>query len=400
MDPENTEVQAAPPVGAAATEAEAAPATADVPAQEQAVSEAQPVPEPSPSVGEAPWLIPGGALLVLVLVGWVAARQGRATSPALEDHEAEAAGATRTSGGEAGLAARLIERMSRTRELLRDRFDQIFGTVVDERTVGLLEEALIVADVGVPTTERILQRVREEMKGGQTDAAILRESMRGEIRAIFREVERPFVLDRAADPFVVLIVGVNGSGKTTTIGKLAARFKREGHKVLLAAGDTYRAAAAEQLTIWAQRAGVDIVAQTEGADPGAVVYDALDAAKARGANVVLIDTAGRLQTKKPLMEQLAKLRRIIDKKVPGAPHQTLLVLDGTMGQNALSQARIFHEATPLTGVIVTKLDGTAKGGMVLSIATEMRLPVVFIGIGEQVDDLRPFEAEAFVTALG
>jgi fused signal recognition particle receptor len=200
-------------------------------------------------------------------------------------------------------------------------------------------------------------------------------------------------------PFVVLVVGVNGSGKTTTIGKLAARFGREGHKVLLAAGDTFRAAAADQLAIWAERAGADIVRHDEGADPGAVVFDALTAAKARGADVVIIDTAGRLQTKKPLMEQLGKVRRVIDKVVPGAPHETLLVVDGTTGQNAVSQAHAFHAATPLTGVVVTKLDGTAKGGVVLAIGAELGLPVRLVGIGEKVEDLRDFDASAFVDAL-
>jgi fused signal recognition particle receptor len=195
------------------------------------------------------------------------------------------------------------------------------------------------------------------------------------------------------------VVGVNGSGKTTTIGKLAARLVRDGRKVLLAAGDTYRAAAAEQLEVWAERAGADIVRHKDGSDPGAVVYDALEAAKARGHDVVIIDTAGRLQTRKPLMDQLAKVRRVISKKIGDAPHETLLVVDGTMGQNAMSQARQFNEATPLTGVVVTKLDGTAKGGMILGLASELGLPVKLIGIGEQVDDLRDFEPDAFVEAL-
>jgi fused signal recognition particle receptor len=200
-------------------------------------------------------------------------------------------------------------------------------------------------------------------------------------------------------PWVILVVGVNGSGKTTTIGKLAAKLKSEGLRVLLAAADTYRAAAAEQLTIWAERAEVGIVSHEPGSDPGAVVYDALVAAKARDIDVVIIDTAGRLQTRKPLMEQLSKVCRVIKKQIPEGPHETLLVVDGTMGQNALSQTALFNEATPLTGVIVTKLDGTAKGGMIVAIASEMRLPVKLIGLGEQIGDLREFEAEAFVEVL-
>jgi fused signal recognition particle receptor len=198
---------------------------------------------------------------------------------------------------------------------------------------------------------------------------------------------------------VFLVVGVNGSGKTTTIGKLASRLVGEGHKVLLAAADTYRAAAADQLGIWAQRAGADLVRHDEGADPGAVTYDAMQAAVARKVDVVLVDTAGRLQTRKPLMDQLAKIRRVIQKVVPDGPHGTLLVIDGTMGQNAMSQARQFNDVTPLTGVAVTKLDGTAKGGVLLAVADEMKLPIQLIGVGEQVADLRDFEPEAFVDAV-
>ena len=198
---------------------------------------------------------------------------------------------------------------------------------------------------------------------------------------------------------MILVVGVNGSGKTTTIGKLAHRYREQGKRVMLAAGDTYRAAAAEQLQVWAERTGADFARLDEGADPGAVVFQALERAESGGHDVVIIDTAGRLQTRKPLMEQLSKVRRVIQKRVPSGPHETLLVLDGTMGQNGMSQATLFHEATPLTGVVVTKLDGTAKGGMVLAIASELKLPVKLVGLGEQAADLRDFEPEAFVEAL-
>jgi len=223
--------------------------------------------------------------------------------------------------------------------------------------------------------------------------------LREQIRTILSIDVGEFVAPADETIWVIMLVGVNGSGKTTTVGKLAASLKAKGHSVLLAAADTYRAAAAEQLAVWAERVGVEIVSQQAGADPGAVVYSALEAAKARGHDVVLIDTAGRLQTRKPLMQQLEKMRSVVGKHVPTGPHQTLLVVDGTMGQNALSQARLFNEATPLSGVVVTKLDGTAKGGMVITLASEMKLPIKFIGIGEKTGDLRPFEANAYVDAL-
>jgi len=252
--------------------------------------------------------------------------------------------------------------------------------------------------VGVETATRIIDRVRQAAAVGEATPEGLRSAMKAEMRAILSGVDSSWS-QPAEGPWVILVVGVNGSGKTTTIGKLAARFKRSGKSVLLAAADTYRAAAAEQLTVWAERAGVDIVALAEGSDPGAVVYDAMSVATQREIDVVIVDTAGRLQTQKPLMEQLSKIRRVIQKRVEAGPHETILVLDGTIGQNGLSQARKFNEATPLTGVAVTKLDGTAKGGMVLTVAAELGLPVKLVGIGEQLDDLKDFDAEAFVDAL-
>lgn len=297
-----------------------------------------------------------------------------------------------------GLVHRLRERLGKSRAVLQERFDRLFGRPVDDTLFDSLEEALLTADVGVSTTERIVGRVREQASRDAEPAA-LRAAMQAEMLAILGALD-PEMKPSTGKPWVLLVVGVNGSGKTTTIGKLAARFQREGKKVMLAAADTFRAAAADQLKIWAERSGADIVAMEPGADPGAVVYDALAAARARGHDVVIIDTAGRLQTARPLMEQLAKIRRVIAKQVPDGPHETLLVLDGTMGQNALSQAQLFDEATPLTGVVVTKLDGTAKGGMILTIASEMNVPIKLIGIGEGVDDLRDFEPSAFVEALG
>ena len=288
--------------------------------------------------------------------------------------------------------------LGRTRASMRDRFDQLFTRPVDESMLEELETALLSADVGVPTTARMLDSLRVAVKGGERDPGRLRDLLRTQLSAVLAVGDHRL---RQGDskPWVVLVVGVNGSGKTTSIGKLAAQLQKDGKKVLLAAGDTFRAAAIEQLTVWAERASCDIVATQEGGDPGAVVFDALQKAVAKGYDVVIIDTAGRLQTKKPLMDQLGKLRRVVDKVVPGGPHETLLVIDGTTGQNAMSQARLFHEATPLTGIIVTKLDGTAKGGMVLALAAELGLPVKLVGIGEKVEDLRPFDAAAFVEAL-
>lgn len=294
---------------------------------------------------------------------------------------------------------KLASRLSRTREALAGRLAALFGRGrVDEAALEELEELLIEADVGLPTAERLVATVRAAVSEAGGAGANPRDVLRAEVVTLLSAVHAPLQLPETR-PAVVLIVGVNGSGKTTTIGKLAARFVREGKRVVVAAGDTYRAAAAEQLAVWADRAGAHIVKHKEGADPGAVVYDALEHALAKRADVVLVDTAGRLQTARPLMEQLTKVRRVIQKKVPEAPHETLLVLDGTMGQNAMSQARSFHEATPLTGVVITKLDGTARGGMVLAIAHELKLPVKFVGVGEQIDDLRDFHPSDYADAI-
>jgi fused signal recognition particle receptor len=287
--------------------------------------------------------------------------------------------------------------LARSRDVMRAGIDKVFGRPVDPASMEELEEILLRADVGVPTTDLLVQKVRAAAAGGVAEPEQLREVLRAEMRRILGAVHRPLVPGNGL--WVVLVVGVNGSGKTTTIGKLSARLAGEGRKVLLAAGDTYRAAAEQQLGVWAERAGVEIVALEQGADPGAVAFTAVERAKAQGFDVVIVDTAGRLQTRKPLMEQLGKIRRVLDKALPGAPHETLLVVDGTMGQNALSQARLFHEVTQLTGVAVTKLDGTAKGGMVLSIANELRVPVKLVGLGEKVADLRDFDPDAFVEAL-
>lgn len=261
-----------------------------------------------------------------------------------------------------------------------------------------LEEALILADIGAATAADTVAQLRKRVSQKLLGRA---DEVKDALRDILTEkldVGDPS-MDLSTQPSVVLIIGVNGVGKTTSIGKLAARYKSEGKKVLLCAGDTFRAAAADQLEIWADRAGVDIVRQHEGADPGAVLFDALQAAKARNVDVVLCDTAGRLHNKQNLMNELAKLRKIIDREVPDAAKETLLVLDATTGQNGLIQARQFKETAGLTGIILTKLDGTAKGGIVVAIAQELQVPVKFVGVGEGIGDLRPFDAREFTREL-
>ena len=261
-----------------------------------------------------------------------------------------------------------------------------------------LEEALILADIGAATAADTVAQLRKRVSQKlMTRADEVKDALR-DILAEKLDVGDP-AMDLSTRPSVVLIIGVNGVGKTTSIGKLAARLKSEGKKVLLCAGDTFRAAAADQLEIWANRAGVDIVRQHEGADPGAVLFDALQAAKARNADVVLCDTGGRLHNKQNLMNELAKLRKIIDRETPDAAKETLLVLDATTGQNGLIQARQFKETAGLTGIILTKLDGTAKGGIVIAIAQELQVPVKFVGVGEGIDDLRPFDAKEFTKEL-
>lgn len=269
---------------------------------------------------------------------------------------------------------------------------------LDDAFYEELEEALILADVGVETASDAVQQLRKRVyQKLLTRADEVKEALR-DILAEKLDVGET-ALDLSTQPSVILVIGVNGVGKTTTIGKLAKRLKAEGRKVLLCAGDTFRAAAADQLEIWAERAGVDIVRQHEGADPGAVLFDALQAAKARGSDVVICDTAGRLHNKQNLMNELAKLRKIIDREVPDAAKETLLVLDATTGQNGLIQARTFKETAGLTGIVLTKMDGTAKGGIVIAIAKELGVPVKLAGVGEGVDDLKAFDAKEYVEAI-
>lgn len=298
-----------------------------------------------------------------------------------------------------GFFEKLKNGLIKTKNALFGRVDELLKKFVriDEDFLEELEELMIGADVGVETTEEILNILREKIRDGRIkDPDDVRAALRGIIQDLVGENEP---LDLSTHPSVILVIGVNGVGKTTSIGKIAANLKKDGKKVVVAAADTFRAAAAEQLAVWCDRAGVDLVRQGQGADPAAVVFDAIGAVKSRGADVLIIDTAGRLHNKKNLMDELAKINRVIHRELPDAACETLLVLDATTGQNAVSQAREFKNAAPITGLILTKLDGTAKGGIVLSIRRELGIPVKFIGVGEQIDDMRPFDGEAFTAAL-
>ena len=283
--------------------------------------------------------------------------------------------------------------LSKSRGFLASTMEKLFGSGVDETILEELEETLLMADVGMQTTNQIVEQVRKAANKEDDLRVVLR-------RELLATLDKDFpLLIGDAKPFVVMMVGVNGSGKTTTIGKLAHRFVQEGKTVMVAAGDTFRAGAIEQLQVWAERVGAEFISSEPGADPASVMYNALDAAKARDIDVLLCDTAGRLQAHGALMAELGKVMKVMKKKQPDAPHECLLVLDATIGQNALSQAKGFTEATPLTGVVLTKLDGTAKGGIVLAVKRELDIPVRLIGLGEGAEDLRDFDREMFVDAL-
>ncbi len=303
-----------------------------------------------------------------------------------------------------GFFDRIREGLSKTKQQIVERFDEIVsqseaparkGRPIDVDTIEALEELLIMADVGVAATDRIIAAVKTQTAAGRG----LRDAVKDEIRAIFASVDAGPRAGNGHQPHVVLIVGVNGTGKTTTVGKLAQLLKSSGKKPLVVAADTFRAAAVEQLEIWATRAGVDLIRAREGADPAAVVFDGIASAKAKGRDPVLVDTAGRLHTKVNLMNELEKIRRIAAREVAGAPHEVLLVLDATVGQNGLSQAREFMNVAGVNGVVLTKLDGTAKGGVAVAIACELKLPIRYVGVGETIDDLIPFNVNEYVDAL-
>lgn len=298
-----------------------------------------------------------------------------------------------------GALRSLSDGLAKTRKNISDKIGKlILGEKIDDSFLDELEEALISSDVGVETSSAVLKDLKERFKRNELTTP---QQVKERLKQLLEEIlsARPSTFSLNDTPAVVLIVGVNGTGKTTTIGKLAYRLQREGKKVMLAAGDTFRAAASEQLSIWGERAGIPVVKHREGADPGAVVFDAVTAAKARAVDVLIVDTAGRLHTKSNLMEELKKVYRILSRELPGAPHETLLVLDGNTGQNALAQAKIFNETVGITGIVLTKLDGTSKGGIVFAINKELGIPVKFVGIGEALEDLQSFDAKEFVNAL-
>ncbi|WP_338545829.1 signal recognition particle-docking protein FtsY [Pseudomonas benzopyrenica] len=301
-----------------------------------------------------------------------------------------------------GFFARLRQGLSKTSASLGEGMASLFlgKKVIDDDLLEELETRLLTADVGVEATGVIMRNLTQKVARKQlADSEALYQALQQELTEMLLPVEQPLVIDTSHKPYVILVVGVNGAGKTTTIGKLAKRLQNDGKKVMLAAGDTFRAAAVEQLQVWGERNRIPVIAQHTGADSASVIFDAVQAAKARGIDVLIADTAGRLHTKDNLMEELRKVRRVIGKLDEAAPHETLLVLDAGTGQNALNQAKQFHNAVPLTGLALTKLDGTAKGGVIFALAKQSALPIRYVGVGESIDDLRPFEARPFVQAL-
>jgi fused signal recognition particle receptor len=298
---------------------------------------------------------------------------------------------------------RLKEGLARTRNGLVEKINRLVNasTAIDDSVLESLEEILIQADVGVATTMAVIESIRERVRReGYTSTEELNSLLRSEVARQFQvESGTPDQLVPSASPHVILVVGINGVGKTTTIGKLAHRYVRLGRSVVIGAADTFRAAANEQLAIWTAKAGAELVRQGQGSDPAAVAFDAVTAAAARGADVVIIDTAGRLHTRANLMEELRKIKRVIQRRIPDAPHEVLLVLDATTGQNGIKQASQFHETVGLTGLVITKVDGTAKGGIVLAICRALKIPVRYIGVGESLEDLQPFDPAQFVNAI-
>ncbi len=300
-----------------------------------------------------------------------------------------------------GFFQRLKQGLFKTHQGLVSKIDQLIAgkKKIDDDLLAELEEILITSDIGVKTTQELLRNVAVKVQRKELeDADLLKKNLQEQMLHILSQQENPLTLSTAR-PFVITVIGVNGTGKTTTIGKMAQKFKAQGKSVLLVAADTFRAAAIEQLEIWGQRAGCEVIKQKSGSDPSAVVFDGLKAAKSRGIDVVIVDTAGRLHTKVNLMEELKKVKRIMEREIPGAPHEILLVLDATTGQNSISQAQMFNQAVGVTGIALTKLDGTAKGGILIAISDELKIPLRYIGIGEKLDDLREFNARDFVEAL-
>ncbi|HEK1683940.1 TPA: signal recognition particle-docking protein FtsY [Pseudomonas putida] len=368
--------------------------------------------EPSepPAIPERPVAIPepvaaGGVEPEPVVVTPVAATPAPALvepEPALVEPEAAVVAVAVTEQSKPGFFARLKQGLSKTSASIGEGMASLFlgKKIIDDDLLDEIETRLLTADVGVEATSLIVQNLTQKVARKQlADADALYKSLQEELAALLRPVEQPLKIEAQSKPYVILVVGVNGAGKTTTIGKLAKKLQLEGKKVMLAAGDTFRAAAVEQLQVWGERNQIPVIAQHTGADSASVIFDAVQAAKARGADVLIADTAGRLHTKDNLMEELKKVRRVIGKLDADAPHEVLLVLDAGTGQNAISQAKYFNQSVELTGLALTKLDGTAKGGVIFALAKQFSLPIRFIGVGEGIDDLRTFEAEPFVKAL-
>ncbi|MCR8934241.1 MULTISPECIES: signal recognition particle-docking protein FtsY [unclassified Pseudomonas] len=358
-----------------------------VPAPVAPITQA-PEPEPEPAPAPAPATVPAPV---------VAAPVVPAEAPAEPPVEAP-----RTEETKAGFFARLKQGLSKTSASIGEGMASLFlgRKTIDDDLLDDLETRLLTADVGVEATTQIIQRLTQKVARKElADADALYKSLQAELAAMLKPVEQPLKIVSQNKPFVILVVGVNGAGKTTTIGKLAKKLQLEGKKVMLAAGDTFRAAAVEQLQVWGERNKIPVIAQHTGADSASVIFDAVQAAKARGIDVLIADTAGRLHTKDNLMEELKKVRRVIGKLDADAPHEVLLVLDAGTGQNAINQAKQFNQTVELTGLALTKLDGTAKGGVIFALAKQFGLPIRYIGVGEGIDDLRTFEAEPFVQAL-
>ncbi|QPB43358.1 signal recognition particle-docking protein FtsY [Rodentibacter haemolyticus] len=308
---------------------------------------------------------------------------------------------TREKPGEGGFFSRLVKGLLKTKQNIGAGFRHFFlGKKIDDELFEELEEQLLIADIGVPTTTKIIKNLTEHASRKQLqDAELLYQQLKVEMANILEPVAQPLVIDGSKKPYVILMVGVNGVGKTTTIGKLARKFQAEGKSVMLAAGDTFRAAAVEQLQVWGERNHIPVVAQNTGADSASVIFDAMQSAAARNIDILIADTAGRLQNKNNLMDELKKIVRVMKKYDETAPHEIMLTLDAGTGQNAISQAKLFNEAVGLTGISLTKLDGTAKGGVIFAIADQFRLPIRYIGVGEKIEDLREFNAKEFIEAL-
>lgn len=384
--------EAAPHVTPAIPEVVVEPAVEPEPVVEAVIEPAPVVPAPAAPIIQAPEPAP-----VLVPAPVVAAPVVPDEAPAEPPVETP-----RTEETKAGFFARLKQGLSKTSASIGEGMASLFlgRKTIDDDLLDDLETRLLTADVGVEATTQIIQRLTQKVARKElADADALYKSLQAELAAMLKPVEQPLKIASQNKPFVILVVGVNGAGKTTTIGKLAKKLQLEGKKVMLAAGDTFRAAAVEQLQVWGERNKIPVIAQHTGADSASVIFDAVQAAKARGIDVLIADTAGRLHTKDNLMEELKKVRRVIGKLDADAPHEVLLVLDAGTGQNAINQAKQFNQTVELTGLALTKLDGTAKGGVIFALAKQFGLPIRYIGVGEGIDDLRTFEAEPFVQAL-